>query len=166
MTWWGSWENPSDRMRREALTMKATFDIKKRVLIRSHVSWDQDFYLETGERKFVTDKPRYPYWLITFRMHDSSSSRIRSKEWFTIRIEYPEGYPDYEPEVRVISHDVTDAPHVLLFSSGALCLHDHTSSRSGWDPGKSTAATFGLWAIEWIRAYLYWKKTWFWPETA
>jgi hypothetical protein len=163
MTWWGTRKKPSLRLKKEILLMQATFPKEKRAPMDLYGKFD----LETSDLDLVTDEdPLQPYWLVRFRMHDRLSSRIKSKDWFTIKIKYSKSHPNQEPYVFVLSHNVSNAPHVLLFSSGALCLHAHKSARSGWDPGKSTAATFGLWAVQWIRAWLRWKKTRRWPSMA
>lgn len=165
MTWWGTREHPSPRMVAEILAMKKAFPLSERNLVHTYVRWDFDFEIETVDRDLITSGGATPYWLIRFRMREtSSSSRIRSRDVFEIKVKYPSLYPAKEPIVTLESHDAAGAPH-HFFDSDVLCLHSHDGTRTGWDPAKSTAATFGLWAVEWIRAWLYWKRNLSWPET-
>jgi hypothetical protein len=157
MTWWGTRQNPSPRMRAEIAAMIKLFNTKEDVLYRARANWDWDCYLQTRKLKLVTDEnPREPHWLVTFRMHDYP------RDWLTIKIKYSKEHPHVEPAVTVLSHDVSNARHLLL--SGALCLHGHDSARTGWNPSKSTDATFGLWSVEWIRAWIFWQKKGYWPS--
>lgn len=163
MVWWGTREKPSARMAVEIAAMKKVFHVGKLVRIPSHVGWDSTFFLQTHDLKLVTTDVQGPYWLVSFSMRpENASASIQSSDTYRIKILYQAGYPNKEPVVTLESHDVSDSPH--KFQGGYLCLHNHSSTRAGWDPSKSTAATFGLWSVEWVRAWLYWRRTDDWPE--
>lgn len=169
MAWWGTRQRPSPRMVVEIAAMKKLFNPKQPVLVSPRVSWDRDFYVETFERELQTGVFE-PYWRISFLMRETGPSRIRSGEVYTIKITYKQGFPAKEPWVTILSHDVSDSPHhygTRHQGRVIICLHGHSGNpREEWDPGRSTAATLGLWAVQWIRAYILWNKTGDWPAEA
>lgn len=164
--WWGEGQKPSPRFAHEILSMKAAFPLEglKQYDLPIRVHWDYGFKVQTIERRLNRDNPNELYWNIAFRFHEiERRSQNGSQDMFRLKILYPASYPHDEPRVWLESHNVNNSPH--LFGGGVLCLYQHGSNRSkGWDPGTSTAATFGVWSVQWVRAWLYWKRTNDWPN--
>jgi hypothetical protein len=164
--WWGTRKNPTERMKIEIQKMQGLFNVKVPTPINFGVDWDVPFLLETLQLSLNLDHPKRPYWLITFRMHLDPKApwgRAESRDAFTIKIEYHPRHPYQEPIVTVESHDVLGHQ----YSDGRLCLFDHSGVRSsGWDPAKNTAASMGLWSVQWIRAWLYEKEIGYWPRAS
>lgn len=169
-TWWGTRKEPSRRMRVEILAMKKLFNTKQKVLIKPRVLWDDDFYLITKELNLDTDNRIRPFWLTTFRMRSGPQNRINPEGWYTLRITYRSEFPAKEPAATIPSHGLLGAEHIFGKLSETddyvLCLTGHDGIRSGWDPARSTAATIGLWSIEWIRAWTLSIITGYWPDEA
>lgn len=157
MSWWGSREKPSPRMIVEILAMKKLFNTTKPTIVRREIDWDRDFAIITESLDLVTGKE--PYWLVKIRMKDKGE---KPSPVYTLKISYYGNFPHDEPEVRVPEINVRETPH--RYTDTRLCLTDHSGSRTGWDPSSSTAATVGLWSVEWLRAWKVWKQTGRWPE--
>lgn len=168
--WWGNPREFTPRMWAEVAAMKAAFDVTKTsgVLIETRVYWDDNFYLSTHLLKLnISSNPMQPFWTVIFSMRETDKkSKSRSTDKFTLQIEYPESYPSSEPHVTIPSHKLGTMLANHIFPGGVLCLHNHSSSRTGWDPSSSTAATFGLWSVEWVRAWQRSKRTGKWPDEA
>lgn len=162
-TWWGTRSKVTPRMVFEVDAMRMLFSEKRPVLYRQNVSWDAHFFVVTHELNFNTDGA-LPYWEAKFQTINVPGSRsvINTREIFELQVLYSSNYPASEPQANLTNQNLSGAQH--LFPGGKLCLHAHNSARDGWDPAKSTAATIALWAIQWTRAWLYWKKTNVWPE--
>ena|SRR3989344_4609170 len=156
LPWWGTRQHPSPRMVIEIAAMKIVFKFNEPSLIKPQRGWDQQFYLHTLSRELNTNNPSNPFWEISFQMSYLPDT-------YKIQINYQKNYPAEEPAVFLLSHRGSGRH---IFKNGRLCLHNHTGSLYGWDPAKSTAATFGLWAVEWIRAWIIQEKTGNWPSTA
>ncbi len=160
--WWGNPQQFSARMWAEVAAMKAAFDVelKKGKKITTQARWDEPFILFTHKLKLnISQDPRKPFWTVEFSMKETvENSDARSNDHYRLKIQYLSDYPSREPQVTVPSHSLGTNLANHVFEGGILCLHDHSSTRTGWDPGSSTAATFGLWSVEWIRAWRYAKR--------
>lgn len=166
--WWGNPQQFTGRMWSEVAAMKAAFDIElvkgKKVTTQAH--WDHPFILYAHKLKLnISQDPRKPFWTVEFSMKETvKNSDARSKDHYRLKIEYPTDYPSREPKVFVSSHAIGTSLANHVFGDGSLCLHDHSSTRTGWDPSSSTAATFGLWSVEWVRAWRFSKRNSNWPS--
>jgi len=165
-TWWGSRKQVTARMVFEIEAMRMLFSDKNPILFRQNVSWDGNFWVATHKLTLNTDCPN-PFWDARFRMTNDQDSRskINSRDMFHIQVLYTSNYPSSEPQANLKSHKIAGAEHYFS-DGGKLCLHAHRTARDGWDPAKSTAATIALWAIQWTRAWLYWKQTTVWPKAS
>lgn len=90
-------------------------------------------------------------------------SGFRPANRYLIRIVYPLDFPDDAPTVRLEEPDLPDnTPHVL--SANRLCLYLPTEGpRHGYDPARTTAATFVAWTAHWIHCFEDWQETGVWP---
>jgi len=160
-SWFGTTQKPSPRAAIEIAAMKKLFDTTTPTVVRHKVSWDSDFLLYTLKLELNPAEPIH--WTVQFSMYDieETGKGVNNNDTFTIRILYPSNFPAGEPQVEVTSHNVNG---VHVFNGGKLCLHSHRGASSGWDPAASTAATFGLWSVQWIRAWIYYKTHTIWPD--
>lgn len=170
-TWWGTEKNPSQQLRKELAAMGKHFSRKKKFCFVEQVaSWDKPFWIYTTKLQFHRREGSNEnmFWLITFQMVEQDK-KTWSRE-YVIKISYTFDHPFVEPRPLVVSgvpagdgygNAGTNADGTI-----SPCLHAHSGAATGWDPNKSTAATFALWTIEWIRAYLYTKKGHIWPSNA
>ena len=167
MTWYRArGGKPTDRLVLEVTKMKLLFDPEKATEPDVVASWDVPFEVRTlVAPKFQYKRVDSPLWKIRFTMRNLERGDFNPTDEFQMKIQYPVNYPADEPRVTLPSHhqEVINSPH--RFGGGVLCLHNHNSSRTGWDPAKSTAATFALWSIQWIRTLYYWKHSGRWPDS-
>ncbi len=179
MVWWSTTSPPSrdkmsPRMFAEIKALQAIFNKKNPVLVDVTglgIRWDTNFEVVTQSLNFNSADVSKPYWQVRFNMRRLDGHRkVRHHKNDTINLEihYPSNYPSADPRAywdELAQYDVFQVPHVLM--DMALCLFDHTMSRSsGWDPAKSTAGTIGIWSVMWIRAYWYYRETGRWPQAA
>ncbi len=80
----------------------------------------------------------------------------------TLRVVYPDDYPNKPPEAYCERPKIRSKVHQYL--DGELCLFNRNDGAShGWNPSKSTGVTIVGWAIQWFYAYYSWKATGDWP---
>jgi len=80
----------------------------------------------------------------------------------TLKILYPEEYPNRPAEAYVLKPTVYSEKH--QFEDGQLCLFNPKDGVTyGWNPSTSTAVTVAGWAIQWLYAYYTWRATGNWP---
>ena len=137
ISWWGTKDRVSDRLRLEVEMMRATFaDTFRLVVPRS------------GDL----------YWLgdVEINLH-GIPQRLH-----TVKIIYVEGYPNRPAEAYVVDPDIYSEKH--QFEDGQLCLFNPKDGVNyGWNPSTSTAVTVAGWAIQWLYAYYTWRATGKWP---
>jgi hypothetical protein len=82
---------------------------------------------------------------------------------YLVRVTYPGGFPDDPPFVRIEEPTLPEnAPHVL--DNQKLCLYRPLDGpRFGYDPARTTAATFVAWTAHWIHCFEQWQETGSWP---
>lgn len=135
--WWGSSRRVSNRLRLEVELMRATFADTFRLVVpkRERLYWVGDVEINL---RGIPD-----------RLH-------------TLRIEYPDEYPNRPAEAYVIKPNVYSEKH--QFEDGQLCLFNPKDGVTyGWNPSRSTAVTVTGWAIQWLYAYYTWRATGTWP---
>lgn len=171
MYWWSDVNppdirKPSRQMGKELIQMKALFDTTAPTIYKASTRWDRDAKIITLEKNLNLDDSRHPYWEFVFQMSgapgEPRANFLPQGKKFVIKVAYTSNYPDSAPQVVVDADEFRGYDHILTtnddvgFSSGyVLCLESHNGARTGWDPAKSTAATYALWGIQWIRAYYY-----------
>jgi hypothetical protein len=135
--WWGTRKDVSPRLRFEVEAMRAVFDTT--------------FKLTVPERDRV-------FWRGTVELNlDQLPSPFH-----TIRIEYPNDYPNRPAEAYVEKPKIYSQKH--QYEDGQLCLFNpKDGERYGWNPSRSTAVTVAGWAIQWLYAYYTWRSTGEWP---
>lgn len=136
MAWWDS-EDGRKRLAAEKALMLQTYSNAK-------------LHLKSGRL----------FWVITI---PDVKMDERSLGPHTIKVLYPNSdYPTRFPTAFVLEPRLGGSPH--KYNGGELCLFNPgEGGRYGWDPGKSTAVTIALWAVEWIKAYYTWRETGHWP---
>jgi hypothetical protein len=135
--WWGTSNSVSNRLRLEVELMRATF---------------------ADTFKLVVPKRDLLYWIgdveinlvgIPQRLH-------------TMKIVYPEDYPNRPAEAYVINPNVYSEKH--QYEDGQLCLFNPKDGITyGWNPSTSTSVTVAGWAVQWLYAYYTWRATNVWP---
>lgn len=171
-TWWGTENVPSKQLRKELAAMIKHFTPERYCYVQTVPSWDKPFFIFTTKRDFhrKSGSNEKMYWQIGFRMLELDRETWSGE--YELKILYSPNYPHAEPsaylltkialpsQVRAVwSHDTSLGIHI--------CLHDHEgNATTGWDPGSSTAATYGLWGVQWVRAYLHFRKTGNWPPAS
>ncbi len=133
--WWGSETEVSPRLRLEVELMQATFE--------------DTFRLER-------DKYRL-YWLGNVHINLQGLPQ----KVHTLKIVYPDKYPNGAPEAFVVSPHIYSPKH--QFEDGQLCLFNPKDGITyGWNPSTSTAITVVGWAIEWLYTFYTWRATGRW----
>lgn len=135
--WWGTPSSVSNRLRVEVEMMRATFADTFRLVVPKHdlLYWVGD--VEINLRG------------IPERIH-------------TLKVLYPEDYPNRPAEAYVLQPTVYSEKH--QFEDGQLCLFNPKDGVTyGWNPSTSTAVTVAGWAIQWLYAYYTWRATSKWP---
>jgi hypothetical protein len=90
-------------------------------------------------------------------------SGLDAERRYLIRVTYPDDFPDHPPAVVIESPELPGGmPHVLGPQRPCLFQPSH-GPRNGYDPGKTTAATFVAWTALWIHAFETWQATGHWP---
>ncbi len=164
--WWIDTGNrPSTRLAVEVIAMKKAFVEKELTDFKYGASWDRPFQIKTLRKKLHIEGSAAPYWQLEFVMQPMPgvAPLLNSSDVFKLQILYTSDFPGKEPQANYLSPDVSGSLH-LFVSGNKLCLHNHSSANSGWDPARSTAATIAVWSIQWARAWLSWKLTGSWPE--
>lgn len=176
MEWWQDPADPdyfSDTFLLEQNEMKDKLDPGTETRIEMQVEWDDPLWVRSEHLK-LGRKGSAIHWILRVRfgwekLLEPASKRGKPKvsiEWekeaWEFRIEYPSNYPASAPRA------IVQKPRLVLFTPhiwrGALCLFNPSDGREyGWNPNTGTGATIALWAIEWVRAYLYWHRTSKWP---
>ncbi|MCC7446742.1 MAG: hypothetical protein IT324_04960 [Anaerolineae bacterium] len=137
--WWGSRQNVSSRLRLEYEAMRATFGDTFR-LVTPKMGWELLHWVGTVE----------------INLHG-----VPQRD-HTMKIMYPNDYPNHPPEAYVLSPKIYSQKH--QFEDGQLCLFNPKDGANyGWNPASSTAVTVAGWAIQWLYAYYTWRKTGEWP---
>jgi hypothetical protein len=135
--WWGTRNNVSPRLRLEVEAMRATFG---------------DTF------KLVVPQFGLLYWEGTVELNLSTLESPYHK----LKLVYPNEYPNRPAEAYVLKPRIYSEKH--QYEDGQLCLFNPKDGEQyGWNPGKSTAVTVGLWAVEWLYAYYTWRATSEWP---
>lgn len=82
---------------------------------------------------------------------------------YRIRVTYPDNFPDDAPEVTIERPTLAEGiPHMLALQQP--CLYQPSQGpRSGYEPGRTTAATLVAWTALWIHAFETWQATGNWP---
>lgn len=176
MEWWKHPDAPgyfSDFLLLEQKEMEYQFNPEKETRIDREGGWFDPFWVKSQFLKLGRTGNKL-YWTLKIIFgREVAVPRRRGKkpqvqiEWepqvWQFRIEYPEEYPTRAPKIYVQEPGLAfSTPHRL--PGGALCLFSPLDGREyGWNPNTGTAATIALWATEWVRAYLNWKKTGTWP---
>jgi len=135
--WWGTRERVSNRLRLEVEMMRATFADTFRLVVpkRDLLYWVGDVEINLAG--------------IPQRVH-------------TLKIVYPEDYPNRPAEAYVLKPSVYSEKH--QYEDGQLCLFNPKDGITyGWNPSTSTAVTVAGWAIQWLYAYYTWRATGVWP---
>jgi len=135
--WWGSRDHVSNRLRLEVEMMRATFADTFRLNVpkRELLHWIGDVEINLAG--------------IPQRVH-------------TLKIIYPEEYPNRPSEAYVLKPNVYSEKH--QYEDGQLCLFNPKDGVTyGWNPSTSTAVTVAGWAIQWLYAYYTWRATGLWP---
>jgi ubiquitin-protein ligase len=135
--WWGTPKRVSNRLRLEVELMQATFADTFRLVVpkRGLLYWQGDVEIN------LRDIPE--------RMH-------------TLKILYPEEYPNRPAEAYVLHPNVYSEKH--QYEDGQLCLFNPKDGVTyGWNPSRSTAVTVAGWAVQWLYAYYTWRVTGHWP---
>jgi len=92
------------------------------------------------------------------RIRSSLSSRR-----YNIRVRYPVAFPDSSPIVTIEKYRFpVGMPHLQGADKPCLFVPGE-GSRYGYDPARTTAATFVAWTALWIHAYETWRETGRWP---
>ena len=136
-SWWGTLSRVSTRLRLEVEMMRTTFDDTFQLVVprRGLLYWQGDVEINLAG--------------IPQRTH-------------TVKISYPEEYPNRPAEAYVLSPTVYSEKH--QFEDGQLCLFNPKDGITyGWNPSTSTAVTVAGWAIQWLYAYYTWRATGDWP---
>jgi len=135
--WWGSRDHVSNRLRLEVEMMRATF---------------------ADTFRLVVPKRELLYWIGDVEINLAGiPERIH-----TLKILYPEEYPNRPAEAYVLKPTVYSEKH--QFEDGQLCLFNPKDGVTyGWNPSKSTAVTVAGWAVQWLYAYYTWRVTGTWP---
>lgn len=137
MSWWGSRQNVSPRLRLEVEAMRATFD---------------------NTFKLVVPQFGVLYWE---GIVDVNLSTVRQPQHH-LRITYPSDYPNRAAEAYVLKPRIYSEKH--QYEDGQLCLFNPKDGEHyGWNPSRSTAVTVTAWAIQWLYAYYTWRTTDEWP---
>lgn len=89
-------------------------------------------------------------------------SGFRPGSRYLVRITYPRGFPEDAPKVTIEQPTLPEnAPHVL--AGKELCLFRPVDGpRHGYDPARTTAATFVAWTAHWIHCFEHWQETGTW----
>jgi hypothetical protein len=85
---------------------------------------------------------------------------------FVVEVKYPSRFPEEPPAVRIVSPPLPDGTPHLLFGNQPCLFQSAQGPRHGYDPGRTTAATFVAWTALWIHAYEVWDRTGAWPGRA
>lgn len=139
MPWWGTRQNVSTRLRIEVKAVRSAFgDTFRMVVPRS------------SSKKL--------YWVGEVSINMTGLPQ----EVHLLKLEYPHAYPNVPPEAFVLKPYIYSPKH--QFEDGQLCLFNPKDGTTyGWNPARSTAATVGGWAIQWLYAYYTWKQIGIWP---
>ncbi len=135
--WWGTRERVSNRLRLEVEMMRATF---------------------ADTFRLVVPKRDLLYWIGEVEINLAGiPQRVH-----TLKIVYPEDYPNRPAEAYVLKPSVYSEKH--QYEDGQLCLFNPKDGVTyGWNPSTSTAVTVAGWAIQWLYAYYTWRATGVWP---
>lgn len=80
---------------------------------------------------------------------------------YLVMVVYPAEFPDAPPIVAILRPGIPHGtPHLL--EGNRPCLY-RTYGGHGYDPARTTAATFVAWTALWIHAYETWLATGTWP---
>ena len=143
LPWWGTDSDVSKRLRQEYAAMRAAFGATFRLVVPTRVG--QPLFWE-GE---VTLNLAAVRWKRYTPLH-------------TLKILYPEDYPNRPAEAYVLLPEIYSEKH--QYEDGQLCLFNPKDGKDyGWNPSKSTAVTVSGWAIQWLYAYYTWRDTGEWP---
>src|SRR5438093_10263766 len=84
-------------------------------------------------------------------------SGFRPANRYLIRAVYPLDFPAGPPMVMLEEPDLPDnTPHLLR--ANTLCLYRPSDGpRHGYDPARTTAATFVAWAAHWVHCFEDWQ---------
>ena len=135
--WWGTRNRVSNRLRLEVEMMRATF---------------ADTFRLTVPRRDVL------YWVGDVEINLAGIPQ----RTHTLKIVYPEDYPNRPAEAYVLKPSVYSEKH--QYEDGQLCLFNPKDGVTyGWNPSTSTAVTVAGWAIQWLYAYYTWRATGVWP---
>lgn len=136
--WWGTRTQVSPRLRLEVEGMRAMFGSTFKLIVP-----------ERGGRLHWQGQIEINLSRIKERIH-------------TIKIEYPEDYPNQPAEAYVMNPRTYSQKHQYV--DGQLCLFNPKDGEGyGWNPARSTAVTVASWAIQWVYAYYTWRATGTWP---
>lgn len=135
--WWGTRNSVSPRLRLEVEAMRATFG---------------------STFKLVVPHNARLYWEGTVELNLAT---LRNPQ-HTIKIEYPDDYPNRPAEAYVLRPRIYSEKH--QYEDGQLCLFNPKDGEQyGWNPSRSTAVTVAAWAVQWLYAYYTWRATGVWP---
>ena len=136
--WWGTRKNVSPRLRLEVEAMRAAFGNTFRLTVPNNSS--------------------LLYWTGDVEINLSTLS----DPTHTLKVVYPEDYPNRPAEAYVLRPRVYSEKH--QYEDGQLCLFNPKDGTTyGWNPSRSTAVTVTGWAIQWLYAYYTWRHTNEWP---
>jgi len=137
--WWELSKNLARRLELETLVMQATFCDTFR--LEGLQSGKQIYWLGTVELNLIG---------VPHREH-------------TLKILYPDEYPNKPPEVYVLSPEIRS--EIYQHKNGKLSLFNPKDGPNyGWNPTTSTAATLTGWAIQWLYCYYTWRLSGVWPD--
>lgn len=134
----------------------------------------QELWFETpyGEWRLKTEIEAMRERFLAFRLQMDQlmlawqgrlPSPFRSADSYLVQVRYTTWFPDEAPEVAILSPLLDrETPHLVMGNRPCLYLPAH-GSRSGYDPGSTTAATLVAWTVLWIHAYETWRVTGNWP---
>jgi hypothetical protein len=89
-------------------------------------------------------------------------STFNRRKRYLVKVSYPDRFPHQAPAVSIEKPALREnTPHLLFHTNP--CLYRGESSRSGYDPARTTAATLVAWTALWIHAYEVWMATGTWP---
>ena len=90
-------------------------------------------------------------------------SSLEGGDRYLVRVMYPSGFPD-SPPVVVIDEPAFEGAVPHLLDQKRPCLYRAVHGpRNGYDPARTTAATFVAWTALWVNAYEAWRRTGQWP---
>jgi len=137
MSWWGTPDRVSNRLRLEVELMHATF---------------------ADTFRLVVPKNDLLYWIGDVEIN----LRGLPERIHTIKLIYPAEYPNRPAEAYVLRPNVYSEKH--QYEDGQLCLFNPKDGVTyGWNPSTSTVVTVAGWAIQWLYVYYTWRATGTWP---